>query len=123
MAVAIHSDLRPTGPRELASGVDAFYLSGRAALPAELLDELRALRLLADQQEGAVEIVLGGLSMQLQPRKWGLYRYCIDDPYARIGFTPKGKIPAIRVQPRAEFLHGAGVEFVVEWTRSLLESV
>lgn len=123
MAVETYSDPGPMGPRELASGVDAFYLSGRAALPTQLLDELHTLRLLADQQEGPVEIVLGGLTMQLQPRKWGLYRYCIDDPYARIGFSPKGKIPAIRVQPRAEFLHGAGVEFVVEWARSLLESV
>ncbi len=61
--------------------------------------------------------------MQLQPRKWGLYRYCLDHPYARFGFTPKDKIPAIRVQPRAEFLHGAGVDYVVEWARSFLESV
>ena len=109
--------------RELASGVDALYLSGRAALPVALLDKLRDLRLLADQQEGPVEITLGGLVMQLQPRKWGLYRYCLDDPFARIGFTPKTKIPAIRVQPRAEFLHGAGVDFVVEWARSLMESI
>jgi len=123
MAEEIHAELGPIGPRELASGVDALYLSGRAALPAQLLDELKALRSLADQQEGPVEIVLGGLTMQLQPRKWGLYRYCIDDPYARVGFTPKNKIPAIRVQPRAEFLHGAGVEFVVDWTRSVLESI
>jgi len=66
--------------------------------------------------------VFGGLVMQLQPRKWGLYRYCLDHPYTRIGFSPKDKIPAIRVQPRAEFLHGHGVENVVEWTRNLLES-
>ena len=123
MTVDIHTDQRHFGPRELASGVDALYLSGRAALPVDFLANLDALRLIADQQEGSVEIVFGGLVMQLQPRKWGLYRYCIDDSYARIGFSPKGKIPAIRVQPRAEFLHGAGVEFVVEWTRSLLESV
>jgi len=123
MTVNIHTVLRPEGPRELASGVDALYLSGRAALPVELLAQLDALRLLADQQEGSVEIILGGLVMQLQPRKWGLYRYCLDHPYARFGFTPKDKIPAIRVQPRAEFLHGAGVDYVVEWSRSLLDSV
>ena len=122
MTVSLPFDLRPEGPRELASGVDALYLSGRAALPADLLAQLNALRLTADQQEGPVETVLGGLVMQLQPRKWGLYRYCLDHPYARIGFSPKDRIPAIRVQPRAEFLHGAGVENVVEWARSLLES-
>jgi hypothetical protein len=92
-------------------------------LPSELLDRLSELRLLADQQEGPVQFNLGELVIQLQPRKWGLYRYCLDHPYARFGFTPKDKIPAIRVQPRAEFLHGAGVEYVVEWARSLLESV
>ena len=123
MTVPFQIDQRPAGPRELASGVDALYLSGRAALPTELLNRFDALRLLADEQEGPVEIILGGLVMQLQPRKWGLYRYCLDHPYARVGFTPKTKIPAIRVQPRAEFLHGAGVEYVVEWSRSLLESV
>lgn len=108
---------------ELSSGVDALYLSGRAALPADLLDELNRLRLLADQQEGPVEMPLGGLVMQLQPRKWGHYRYCLEHPYARVGFSPKPKIPAIRVQPRAEFLHGHGVENVVQWAQSLLESV
>ena len=123
MAVTFCTDPRPEGPRELASGVDALYLSGRAALSTELFEKLNTLRLLADQQEGPVEITLGGRAMQLQPRKWGLYRYCLDHPYARFGFTPKDKIPAIRVQPRAEFLHGAGVDYVVEWARSFLESV
>jgi hypothetical protein len=122
MTVNLHSNLRPQGPRELASGVDALYLSGRAALPVVLLDRLHALRLIADQQEGPVEMRFGGLVMQLQPRKWGLYRYCFDHPYARFGVSPKEKIPAIRVQPRAEFLHGGGVEYVVEWIRSLVET-
>jgi fermentation-respiration switch protein FrsA (DUF1100 family) len=107
---------------ELTSGVDALYLSGRAALSTDFLDHLNSLRLLADEQEGPVEIVFAGLVMQMQPRKWGLYRYCLDHPYARFGFSPKDKIPAIRVQPRAEFLHGFGVENVVQWTRDLLES-
>lgn len=107
---------------ELTSGVDALYLSGRAALPADFLARLDALRHIADEEEGPVNIVLGGLDMQMQPRKWGLYRYCIDHPYARIGFTPTDKIPAVRVQPRAEFLHGAGVSAVVEWARRLLEA-
>ena len=107
---------------ELSSGVDALYLSGRAALPADLLAELNRLRLLADQQEAPIELILGGLVMKMQPRKWGLYRYCLDHSYARIGFSPKAQIPAIRVQPRAEFLHGKGVENVVEWARTLLES-
>ena len=107
---------------DLASGVDALYLSGRCALSTDLLAQLDAVRLIADQQESSVDFNFGGLVMQMQPRKWGLYRYCLDHPYARFGFTPKSKIPAIRVQPRAEFLHGHGVENVVEWTRALLES-
>ena len=110
------------GVVELTSGVDALYLSGRAALSDDFLARLDALRRIADEQEGPVNLVLGGLEMQMQPRKWGLYRYCVDHPYARFGFSPKQRIPAIRVQPRAEFLHGAGVEEVVEWARHLLES-
>ena len=107
---------------ELTSGVDALYLSGRAALSADFLARLDALRRSADEHEGPVVAVLGGLEMQMQPRKWGLYRFCIDHHYARFGFSPKSGIPTVRVQPRAEFLHGAGVEEVVEWVRCLLES-
>ena len=111
-----------SGLVELTSGVDALYLSGRAALPDDFLAMLDGFRRIADEQEEPVNLVLGGLEMQLQPRKWGLYRFCIDHPYARFGFTPRDRIPAVRVQPRAEFLHGAGVEEVVEWARRLLES-
>ncbi len=110
------------GVVELTSGVDALYLSGRAALSDDFLARLDALRRIAEEQEGHVNIVLGGLEMRMQPRRWGLYRYCVDHPYARFGFSPKQKVPAIRVQPRAEFLHGAGVEEVVDWARWLLES-
>ena len=106
---------------ELSSGVDALYLSARAALPSGLLDRLNKIRLLADEQEDSVEFSLGSLTLQLQPRKWGLYRYCLDHPYARFGFSPRSNIPPIRVQPRAEFLHGTGVQGTVEWVRTLLE--
>ena len=127
MTVNLRTDLRPDGQLELASGVDALYLSGRAALPANLLEQLHALRLIAAEQEGPVEMLFGGLVMQLQPRKWGMYRFCFDHPYARFGVSPKAKIPCIRVQPRAEFLHPAESStrssgYATSWRQSAVRS-
>lgn len=106
---------------ELASGVDALYLSGRAALPADLLDLLESARIEASLLNAPVSVELGPVAMVLQPRAWLKYRYCLDHAYGRIGFTTSGHLPAVRVQPRAEFLHGCGVEDAVEWFQDVLE--
>ena len=59
----------------------------------------------------------------MAPHAFGRYRYCLDHPYGRIGFTLSNQFPAIRVQPRTEFLQGAGPRPAVAWFRSVLESV
>jgi hypothetical protein len=65
---------------------------------------------------------LGDVDLALAPHAFLRYRYCLDHQYGRIGITTSTSLPAFRVQPRAEFLHGSGPRLTVEWFRNLLES-
>jgi hypothetical protein len=107
---------------ELASGVDALYLSGRAALPQTLLDRLDAARIEAEALDGELPFQFGNLAMLIAPHAFGKHRYSLDHPYLRLGVSPKLSIPALRVQPRAEFLHGVGPRAMVDSIQDLLES-
>jgi len=107
---------------ELASGVDALYLSGRAAPPASLLERLESARTEAVALDARPPFQFGALEMRIAPHSFGKYRYCLDHPYGRIGLTPSSKLPALRIQPRAEFLHGIGAEATVDAFRDLIEA-
>jgi hypothetical protein len=100
---------------ELTSGVDALYLSGRASLPDELLGRLEVAREEAIHANEATSVLLGDVEFWLKPHSWQRYRYCLDHPYGRVGFTQSSYLPAIRVQPRTEFIQGSGPRPVVEW--------
>ncbi|HVB50278.1 MAG TPA: hypothetical protein VND89_00860 [Acidimicrobiales bacterium] len=113
---------QPRGLTELASGVDALYLSGRTALPRELLERLEAGRVEAEALDGGLPCQFGSLPMLIAPHAFGKHRYSLDHPYVRIGLSPKLSIPALRVQPRAEFLHGVGARATVDTLQDLLES-
>lgn len=106
---------------ELASGVDALYLSGRASLPGELIGRLEVAREEAYASKQLTPIRLGDVDMHLAPHAFLRYRFCLEHPYGRIGITTSSKLPTIRVQPRAEFLQGLGPRGVVEWFRNVLE--
>lgn len=108
--------------RELASGVDALYLSGRAAISPELEGSLNEARTLAEEIDNSVPFSLGAVQVSMQAHAFGKYRYSLDHPYGRIGISPSKSLPAIRVQPRAEFLHGAGPREAVAWFERTLES-
>ncbi len=43
-------------------------------------------------------------------------------PNGVVGVTPSEHFPALRIQPRAEFLHGLGPEAAVEWFRRVVEA-
>ena len=107
---------------ELLSGVDALYLSGRASLPGVLLGRLEVAREEAVRANEARPFELGGIEFQIRPYGWRMYRYCLDHPFGRVGLTISNSLPAIRVQPRTEFMQGSGPRPVVEWYRDLLES-
>ena len=95
-------------PVELASGVDALYLSGHGYLSKGLLARLEEHRLWADRVSMTVPFELGPLTFGLAPHGWGKYRYCLDHESGRIGFTSSRRLPALRIQPRAEFLQARG---------------
>lgn len=105
---------------ELTSGVDALYLSGRAALPDTLLARLVDRRELAEGTGESIPFEFGGVEFGIAPHAFGKYRFCLDHRYGRVGLTPSRTLPAIRVQPRAEFLHGFGPRTAVEWFGEML---
>ncbi|HZT66890.1 MAG TPA: hypothetical protein VFA11_13965 [Acidimicrobiales bacterium] len=105
---------------ELASGVDALYLSGRPEVPGELLDRLEDGRQLAEGTTVPIPFDLGGDKFDLAPHGWGKYRYCLDHPDGRVGFTTSKQLPAVRVQLRSAFLHTAGPAGAVERFHALL---
>lgn len=105
---------------ELASGIDALYLSGRASLSPACLDRLEAARRVAEEDEAASSLVLGGEVFSIARHGWGKYRYCLRHANGQVGVTASRRLPAVRIQPRAEFLHGVGAAAVVRWFEGVL---
>jgi hypothetical protein len=108
------------GVCELASGVDALYLSGHGYLSKGLLARLEEERIFADRVSVPVPFDLGPLTFGLAPHGWGKYRYCLDHETGRIGFTASRRMPSLRIQPRAEFLHAVGPEETVRYFADLV---
>lgn len=93
---------------ELASGVDALYLSGRADLSPALFAALEERRTAAEAADDPVPFEVAGVEWSVEPRSFGRYRYRLTHPHGLVGITTSEHLPTFRVQPRAEFLHGVG---------------
>ena len=65
---------------ELASGIDALYLSGRGELLSDTLELLEERRGCAEEFGLAAPVEIGPLEFSLAPHGWGKYRYCLDHP-------------------------------------------
>jgi hypothetical protein len=110
-----------SGPlTELASGVDALYLSARAALSTAFLDRLEDARSWAEEARRPAPCEIGDTIFGITPHGWGKYRFCLDHPMARLGFTTSRHLPTVRVQPRAQFLHAVGPAETVGLLREVL---
>ena len=107
---------------ELASGVDALYLSGRTALPLPFLDRLEETRKLAELASATIPFDLGGECFGISPHAFGRYRYCLEHPDGRVGISPSHQLPAIRVQPRTAYLHTVGPEAAAARFHRVLEA-
>jgi hypothetical protein len=118
--VVANTQLHAPDVVELVSGVDALYLSGHAYLSKAFLARLEDARLFADQVSMPVPFELGPLTFGLAPHGWGKHRFCLDHEYGRIGFTSSTRLPAVRIQPRAEFLHALGPTATVRHFDELL---
>ena len=60
---------------ELASGVDALYLSARCELPAELVDRMTESRAAAVDTEEPVPFSFGGYDWTMKPNGLGRYHF------------------------------------------------
>jgi len=106
---------------ELASGIDALYLSGRAAVPDELFDILELARTKAQSCGTPCPLEIAGRPVVIAQHSFGRYRFCLLHEHGRVGITPSAHLPAIRVQPRSQFLHSVGPLEAVEHFHELLE--
>ncbi len=117
-----NTHLPETGLRELASGVDALYLSGRAEMPKRFLARLEDCRTWAGEAKRPAPCEIGDLTFGIAPHGWGKYRFCLDHHMARIGFSTSRHLPTVRVQPRSEFLHAVGPAATMATLRETLEA-
>ena len=104
---------------ELASGVDALYLSGWAELPELLLAKLERAKTRAQGTQSPTSFTFGGIDFGLASHGVQKYEYWLSNEYAALGLTSKKSIPPMRWQPRSEFLHGLGVESALDAIRTV----
>jgi hypothetical protein len=107
--------------RELASGVDALYLSARPDISQDFLARLEEGRSWAAEIHRLAPCLVGEEYLGITAHGWGKYRFCLEHPMARIGFTESRHLPSVRVQPRAEYLHARGPEQLLADLQYLLE--
>ncbi len=109
-------------PVEVASGIDGLYLSGRTNVPQATLSRLADARIAVETGSEPYDFEFGGQVFDVARHGFGKYRYRMTHPYGVLGVSPSEHLPPIRVQPRAEFLHGVGAMAAVAWFRSVLEA-
>lgn len=100
---------------ELASGIDALYLSGRAELSRALLADLARWREAAADQEAPLAVVLGHEPVLVSARNLGRYPYRVQHQHGLVGFTDSASLPAVTVQPLSEHLHAVGPAAALAW--------
>ncbi len=105
---------------ELASGIDALYVSGRAAIPPAFFERLEKSRQLAGLVNGPAPMLIADVPVNLLPHGFGRYRYCLRHRHGQVGLTPSAHLPAVRIQPRTEFLQAVGPRQAVAWFVDLL---
>ena len=77
---------------------------------------------MAQVGDSGITFELGGVEFTLMPRGLGRYRYCIAHPYGVVGITPSAHLPAVRIQPRAQFLHAVGPNQAVSYFADIVEN-
>ncbi len=104
---------------ELASGIDALYLSGRALVPEGLVTSLEDSRVEA-RELARFPVTVG--SEEFHHSGYGIhrFRYRLDHEHGVVGISPSKALPALWVQPRAKFIHAVGPRAVVAWFDKVL---
>jgi hypothetical protein len=110
-----------SGIVELNAGVDALYASSRQNIPSALYQNLFDLRQkLSNGTQGSY--IIDGVLFQVGERGWGKYSIFLEHEFGRIGFTASHKIPGVRLQVRAEYLHAVGPQNALDWFTQILEA-
>jgi hypothetical protein len=94
------------GLQELASGVDALYLSARVALPAIFVARLEDTRLWANELRRSAPHQIGELWFGVAPHGWGKYRAIGRSAPA----VRRGRRVAFRARRRARVERATEVE-------------
>lgn len=105
--------------RELASGLDALYLSGHGEVAPALLCDLADAKAAAEEAGEPIPFELGTSGLQLQPRGFGRHRYWLSHPFGQIGISDAPNLPRLRIQPKSEYLHAVGARVALAWFRDL----
>ena len=84
------------------------YLSGRAELSTGLVEALEERRSAAAEADAPAPLMVAGEEFGVEPRSLGNYRYRLMHHTGLVGVTASERLPALRVQPRSEFLHAVG---------------
>lgn len=109
------------GVWELASGLDALYMSGKGEVPESVFERLQIGREVAEEADGPVGLEFGGVDFEILPRGLQKYRYRLEHPFGVVAITPSAALPPVRIQPRSEFMHRVGPEGVVRFFRNVIE--
>jgi hypothetical protein len=67
-----------------------------------------------------VTLVLDGTEFDVQLHAFGRYTLRLDCEIGLVGLSQSEHLPAVRVQPRAEWIHSHGPDAVLEWVRDHL---
>ncbi|WP_229053524.1 hypothetical protein [Aeromicrobium sp. Leaf350] len=108
---------------ELASGVDAFYLTGACVLPIPFLEDLAAARADAGESGQATDIHLGDARFAVSGRGIQKYAFALEHSNGILACTPSQSLPPVYVQPRASFIHAVGIEAATAWFTELVEGI
>jgi hypothetical protein len=109
---------------ELNSGVDALYCSSRNPIPTEFFDLLLTYKAKAGEDElGLASIDLNGVPFEVSSRSWGKYPICISHEFGQVGFSLSQKLPNLRLQVRAKYLHSVGPRRAIDWFSEVLKQV
>jgi hypothetical protein len=105
---------------ELASGVDAFYLSGMGTLPVLLAADLARARSAARESAAETPFDVAGEPFLVPGGGLLKYPYRLNHARGVIAFTESASLPTVRIQPRASFLHGVGTAAALQWFTELV---
>ena len=106
---------------ELASGVDALYLSGRTALPPPSSSDWRRLEHWLSWLRRLSPSSSGASTSAWHPTPSAAIGSASSTPTAGSG-SPRPQLPAIRIQPRSGYLHAVGPAAAATRFQQILES-